>query len=72
MFMTCIARGIDQETAVWVVSWDVRAQVHRYVVNKGSITGRIMGCSPVWSNGARALAEACAGVFVADFGQEVG
>ena len=72
VFVNCIARGIDQETAIWVASWDVRAQMHRYVVNAGSITGHIMGCSPVRSNGAHALAEACARVFAAGFGQEVG
>ncbi len=72
LFVNCIASGIDQETAAWVSSWNPIAQVHTYVVNAGSIVGHIMGCSPVQSNGARALAEVCADAFMGGFGQEVG
>lgn len=72
VFVNCIASGIDQETAVWVASWNPIVQVHTYVVNAGSIVGRIMGCSLVQSNGARAMAEVCADAFVDGFGQEVG
>jgi hypothetical protein len=71
-FIDCIAVGIDQETAAWAASWDTQAQVHTYAVNAASIVSRIQGCSPLWSNGAKAISEAAADAFMSGFGQETG
>lgn len=68
----CIAAGIDAEIAAWVASWNTGTSTHTYVVNSASIVSRIQACSPVWSNGAKAIAEAVADAFMSGFGQEVG
>lgn len=72
LYVSCIATGIDDETITWVNSWDTNSQLHTYTVNAASIVSRIMGCTPVVSNGSRALAEVVAGAFMSGFGQETG
>ena len=40
-FLDCVAAGIDQETADWVLSWNSETQVHTYIVTAASIVSRI-------------------------------
>lgn len=72
LFVNCIASGIDDETAAWVASWQPIPAVHSYTVTAASMVSRMMACSPVVSNGSRALAEVVADAFMSGFGQETG
>lgn len=71
-FISCIASAIDTETTAWADSWDSTAQVHTYIVSAANIVTGIQNCAPLWSNGAKAIAEAAADAFMSGFGQETG
>lgn len=72
LFVSCIASAIDTETTAWGNSWDSIAQVHHYTVSAANIVTSIQNCAPLWSNGAKAIAEAVADAFMSGFGQETG
>lgn len=71
-FLDCVAAGIDQETADWVLSWNSETQIHGYTVTAASIVSHIKDCAPLWSSGAQAIAQVCADAFMSGFGQEAG
>lgn len=72
LFVSCVASAIDAETTAWVNSWDSTAQVHTYTVSAANIVTGTQNCAPLWSNGAKAIAEAAADAFMSGFGQETG
>jgi hypothetical protein len=70
--MKAIASGIDQETALWVASYNPLTGLHTYAPTAVSLKTKIIAASQIKSNGMNALSNAVATAFIDEFDPEVG
>lgn len=74
-WLRALGKGIDNEIAAWVASWDSQAGVHTYAPSSASIYASIVseiGLCGYSNVHAFALAQAVADVWMGFFGQEAG
>ncbi|MGR6871240.1 hypothetical protein ACU6U9_02780 [Pseudomonas sp. HK3] len=70
--MNAIASGIDQETALWVASYNPLTGLHAYAPTAVSLKTKIIAASPIKSNGMNALADAITNAFIDGFDPKLG